>query len=335
MIKISVIVPVYNAEKFVGKCIESVLGQSFTNLELLLINDGSLDDSLDILNYYRQNDERVFVYSQTNSGVSAARNVGIQIASGDFICFLDSDDFIGKNYLENLIAEIRDFDVVFGGYSFYYSNGKTIEKEQRLLPGVYHSVELFPQLIDDGTLSGILFGSVCGNLYRLHTIKHFGVRFKNNIRVNEDGLFNIEFVNKIEKIVVSNEKKYFYRQWKTKTNGDLVFDSSELDKSSFEIAKMCLGCPNFNLQMKRRELSIVFWVSLNVRKTNNNVLNAAKKLRAFCNEYDIKDLYKTLDFNRISKSKKFLIGLLRKRHFLLFVIFVRRVVPILSKIFKH
>ncbi len=335
MNKISVIVPVFNAEKFVGKCIESVLSQSFSNFELLLINDGSLDNSLDILNYYKKNDERIFVYNQINSGVSAARNVGIQNASGDFICFIDSDDFIGKNYLENLIAEIRDFDVVFGGYSFYYSNGKIIEKDQRLLPGIYNSVDLLSQLIDDGTLSGILFGSVCGNLYRLNAIKNLGVRFKDSIRVNEDGLFNIEFVKRIEKIVVSNEKKYFYRQWKTKANDNLIFDSSELDKSSLEIAKMCLDFPNFELQMKRRELSIVFWVSLNVRKTNNSTLYATKKLRSFCNEHNISDLYKTIDFNRISKSKKFLISLLNNRHYFLYILFVRKVVPILSKFVKH
>ncbi len=105
--KISIIVPIYNVEKYVGKCIESILAQSYTNFELILVNDGSTDISYDICREYEQKDERIRLITQENGGVSKARNAGLSIANGDWIGFVDADDYIEKDYYQLLIDEAK------------------------------------------------------------------------------------------------------------------------------------------------------------------------------------------------------------------------------------
>ena len=104
---ISVIVPIYNSEKYLPKCIESILSQTYKNLELILINDGSTDNSLNICNYYKSLDNRIIVIDKPNEGVSATRNLGIKIAKGDYLGFVDSDDYIEDNMYEVLLTQIE------------------------------------------------------------------------------------------------------------------------------------------------------------------------------------------------------------------------------------
>lgn len=104
--KISIIVPVYNAERYLHRCIESILAQTFKDFELLLIDDGSKDNSGYICNEYAGKDERVKVWHKENGGVSSARNVGLDNVKGEWVTFVDSDDYISSNYFDNLLAEL-------------------------------------------------------------------------------------------------------------------------------------------------------------------------------------------------------------------------------------
>ena len=105
---ITIIVPVYNAEKYLSKCIESILTQTYTHFELLLLDDGSNDNSLSICDYYAKQDTRIRVFSHLNMGVSATRNRGIELALGEYISFIDSDDWVKNNYLETLYSALRN-----------------------------------------------------------------------------------------------------------------------------------------------------------------------------------------------------------------------------------
>lgn len=102
-IKISVIVPIYNVEQYLSQCLDSIINQTYTNLEIILINDGSTDNSEKICNQYKLLDPRIIVIHKTNGGLSDARNTGIKIATGDYISFVDADDFIDKNMYKKLI----------------------------------------------------------------------------------------------------------------------------------------------------------------------------------------------------------------------------------------
>lgn len=107
---ISVIVPVYNVEKYLDRCVQSILAQSFQEFELILVNDGSTDSSLEICQKYKEKDHRIILISQENKGLSAARNTGLRNIHGDYICFIDSDDFIEKDYLKLLYSNLKEND---------------------------------------------------------------------------------------------------------------------------------------------------------------------------------------------------------------------------------
>lgn len=128
MLKVSVIVPVYNRELTIERTIKSVLNQTFRNFELIIVNDGSIDGSLETVTDYAKKDNRIKVFSQNNSGVSMARNKGIRKALGKYICFLDSDDTYELSFLEKMVsaAEKSNADVTYSGHFHLYNNKKKI-----------------------------------------------------------------------------------------------------------------------------------------------------------------------------------------------------------------
>lgn len=118
-IKISVIVPIYNVEQYLSQCLDSIINQTYTNLEIILINDGSTDNSEKICNQYKLLDPRIIVIHKTNGGLSDARNTGIKIATGDYISFVDADDFIDKNMYTILFQKINTTNADIIWYNHY------------------------------------------------------------------------------------------------------------------------------------------------------------------------------------------------------------------------
>lgn len=169
---ISIIVPVYNAEKYLRECIDSILQQTYTDIEVLLIDDGSTDDSLSICQEYEKKDKRVKVYHKKNSGVSDTRNFGIDHANGEYISFCDSDDKIASSLYEVLINLMRTYrvDRVVSGYAYLFSNGRKVHSKPRMPDGKYSSNYILRKMIDDGTLSGFLFSGVNNSLFKKRII---------------------------------------------------------------------------------------------------------------------------------------------------------------------
>ena len=128
--KVSLIIPVYNVEKYLKNCLESAINQTFKNIEIILINDGSTDDSLSICKEYKKKDPRICLINQKNGGLSAARNSGIRVAKGKYLSFLDSDDTIELNMIEEVVSfcENENLDIAVYGYTKQYENGKIIAK---------------------------------------------------------------------------------------------------------------------------------------------------------------------------------------------------------------
>ena len=129
--KVSVIVPVYNSEKYIEKCLNSIIEQTYKDFELIVINDGSKDNSLEILEKYKNDFPKVItLINQENIGVSKTRNNAIKMAKGKYVMFIDNDDFIDKDYIETFIneAEKEDYDVVLGGYRRPNEKGEIIKK---------------------------------------------------------------------------------------------------------------------------------------------------------------------------------------------------------------
>lgn len=126
MHKISVIVPIYDTGKYLTRCLQSIVDQSYQNIEIILVNDGSTDNSLAVCNQFARKDSRIRIINQANAGVSAARNVGLESSNGDLIAFIDSDDFIDRKYLNHLVDEMDacKSDIAIMSYLAIHSDGK-------------------------------------------------------------------------------------------------------------------------------------------------------------------------------------------------------------------
>ena len=202
MPKVSVIIPVYRAEKFIHECIDSVLNQSFSDIELILIDDGSPDNSGAICDEYALKDNRIKVFHQQNGGVCAARNKGLDMATGDYILFLDSDDYMPKDALETLYndATQNDADIAIGRM---FCNTESAEFDNNLQ--VWTGTEALIKASEDHPA---LYGC-WSKLFKRELVED--VRFVEGRKVHEDGYFLFLTLIKLPTITVRNKCTYIYR----------------------------------------------------------------------------------------------------------------------------
>lgn len=196
--KISVIIPVYNTGKYLARCLDSVLGQTFTDFEVICINDGSTDNSGEILAQYAKTDKRIKIINQTNSGLSATRNVGIKHASGKYISFIDSDDWIDIEYYEHLVylIEQNNADIAVAGMRTV-RHGEISDSQT-------------PDLITTSfaeKLNNIPNGSVCNKLFKLNLFDN--IKFPCG-RYYEDNIVLIQTMFASNVVIFSNYVSYYY-----------------------------------------------------------------------------------------------------------------------------
>lgn len=206
MPKVSVIVPVYNAEGGVSRGVESILAQSFQDFELILVDDGSTDNSGAICDNYAQHG-RVKVIHQENAGVSAARNAGLRVAQGEWVTFVDSDDIVLDGFLESLVAAVnRDelIDLAYCGYAIV--EGATSIKTYR--SATYIGKE---QLHDALSTTKLLYRcSPWGKLFRRSIITDNGLQFDENLTISEDRLFLYQYLIHVQGVAVTSTVGYLY-----------------------------------------------------------------------------------------------------------------------------
>lgn len=200
MSKISIIIPIYNTQKYLQRCIDSILVQSFTDFELILVNDGSTDDSESICRNYCLKDSRIKLFNKSNGGVSSARNLGIQHASSEYVTFIDSDDFIGKDYILDLIRCHNQYnsDLTIAGFT----------KIQQ------HNINCPSKIVNKSDLS-ILFSNntICvpyGKIYNRATLISQNIKFQEGIHLGEDTIFVLEYLLTCNTIAICNNSDYFY-----------------------------------------------------------------------------------------------------------------------------
>lgn len=212
--KFSVITPVYNAELFLSKCIESVLFQSYQNWELILINDGSTDNSSQICDSYVLKDNRIKVIHKQNQGVSAARNSGLDVAVGEYICFIDSDDVVDLHLFETVLPFVdKQMDCIVYGYDRIH-NGQL---EEFLLPSDYPAVVKY---IDVDLFIWKfkyynLFVPLWNKIYKRSIIEDLSLRNESDISVNEDLIFNQYFFHQVKTLIYIHQPLYHYTLFST------------------------------------------------------------------------------------------------------------------------
>lgn len=205
---ISIIIPAYNSEKYLENCLKSVARQSYTNFEVIVVNDGSKDKTLDICLTFAENDSRFVIVNKKNEGVSKARNTGIEKAKGDWITFIDSDDTVEIDYLQGLIEHIDDdVDFVFQGVKRFTDDNIFISKTDIINETVKSSS--FEKLFNTHQLS--LRGTPHSKLYKTKIIQDNNLKFNPTITYNEDMIFILEYVLHCKgNIVFSENINYNY-----------------------------------------------------------------------------------------------------------------------------
>ena len=212
--KITVIVPVYNVESYLRKCLDSIIAQTYKNIEIIVVNDGSTDASGEICKEFVEIDHRIIYIEQENAGLSAARNTGLENMSGAYVTFVDSDDWIEQDYVETLYKKIVEYqaDIAVGNYySFNESEGifyfhilgdSYYEK-------VYDNVSIFENLYESQEMKSFALISAWGKLYKAKLFDY--LRFDKG-KLGEDGYFNQKMYLSVNKVVYLNKGLYAYRQ---------------------------------------------------------------------------------------------------------------------------
>lgn len=231
---VSVIVPVYNCQQYLHKCLDSILQQTHHNLEIILVDDGSSDQTIDICYEYADKDDRIQVYHSENKGVSAARNYALQFVTGEYIQFVDADDAIHPNMTERLLQSLTNVErpcqwVVCNYYKIM--NDCRIRNKKLDRAGVYTGVEyLINTLKDPGHH---YYGVLWNKMYVTKIIKNNQLKFRVDVNLGEDFIFNLRYMMYISNVVVLPDYFYYYNRANPislshQSNESYLFSYSEL-----------------------------------------------------------------------------------------------------------
>lgn len=237
--KISVIVPVYKVEKYIGDCVGSITNQTFDDFELILVDDGSPDNSGAICDELARADSRITVFHTENGGVSRARNFGMLKAKGEWICFIDSDDYVDKTYLEDFMSAEKSSDLIMQGYKRFY-NGRILS-----------SVD-FEDLKTENTEEILacseykhIINSPCFKLFKRSIINGHALAFDTGVSFGEDHLFSLSYVKYVNRVTYSNAKGYNYRITDSESltrrkvpYQQMLYYVKEADRKSKEVLKV-------------------------------------------------------------------------------------------------
>lgn len=291
---VSIIVPVYNAEKYLNRCIDSILSQTMTDFELILIDDGSKDNSGRICDEYAEKDARVRVFHKPNGGVSSARNLGLDNAKGKWITFVDADDRCSCDYLEHLLSKVDDdTDLIISYAVICDSTGEKAE----VYPEYRVNANNFERLFVDSDMHW--HTSPWAKLYRASIIYENSLRFNEMMHIGEDADFLFSFMLITDKIYVSSDTDYYYT---CDVSGSLTKRINTID-SEIASYRTILCLVNRTIQQKNikdnRSLDNLGWlVASYVRRVLNSLYyNDAQSYKRI-------DLIKSLDIDSYIRYSK-------------------------------
>jgi glycosyltransferase involved in cell wall biosynthesis len=237
MKKISVIVPVYNVEEYLHRCVDSILLQTHKDLEVILINDGSTDNSGRICDWYKNQDHRIKVVHKENGGLSSARNAGLDIANGEYIGFVDSDDWIAHDMYEYMLNLIDDTGSDVAVINYILVNDVLEYSQERITYKTYEGKEILREYLLEGTKTGSY--SFCRNLYKKDLF--YEIRFPVG-KINEDIATNYMVLTSAKRMVKSNYAGYFYFQDSfSTTRGGLKKRDFDLLDACEELSKLTVN----------------------------------------------------------------------------------------------
>ncbi len=301
-IKVSIIVPVYNTEKYIEKCINSIMNQSYKNIEIVVIDDGSTDDSSSICKKLSKIDSRIIYKKIKNSGVSNARNYGLNISSGDYVSFVDSDDYINTKYIENLIKLVitKKAEIVVCGLTEVNGNLKEKISIYKDMKEKYKEIT-YPLNIEDYLLT-FEFNSSCSQLISKRIIVDNKIEFNKNIKYGEDMLFSLECYINSKKTYYLKQFDYYYIRNDNSAMGkkDLTSINKFYD-DNYVTTEIITKKYNFNSALKQlinlKSINVFNGISTSLIKNTKKysevkhiIMTQRKKYNVIFNEIDMKKI---------------------------------------------
>lgn len=238
---ISIIIPVYNAQKYIGHCIESILEQSYGQFEIIIVDDGSEDSSLQICSEFSKHDKRIRIIHTENSGVSHARNIGLDNANGEYVCFIDSDDYIEKDYLEQLLklTELHMADLVVCNFKVTGLNADN--RNYNMIESDY-MIQNIPDIVKDCAEHKIYTYTVWGKLFRKDAIDNN--RFS-DLKFSEDAQFVRTVLLNCKKVCLTEYRGYIYSLNINSVTNDTKRNLEKLIDATYMLIDFCKKYKNY------------------------------------------------------------------------------------------
>lgn len=229
--KVTVVVPVYNVEKYIGKCIESIIKQNYKNIEIILVDDGSKDSSGKICDQYAAKDTRIKVIHKENNGVSSARNYGIDNATGEYICFVDGDDYVMNDYIEYMLELIKKENADISICNKMFSNFDNRQTEKEIIK------QITAEDATEAILNYKIPIGVYSKMFKIDLIKRNKIKFFEELFMGEGFNFNVLCFQYAKKIIESNKKIYYYRR-DNSTSATTKFSITKCENSLYAMDLM-------------------------------------------------------------------------------------------------
>ena len=323
---VSVVVPIYNVQPYLEKCIETIINQTYKNLEIILVDDGSTDNSGKIADEYAKKDERIIIIHKKNGGLSDARNAGMKIANGDYICFIDSDDYVELDMIEQAINMItaQKLDVVIWGFYIDYEDnyGKLIKRDKKVLNRKVVKINKINDEIELNLNFLNHLGYAWNKLYDLQFLKEYKFEFEKGLSLIEDGEFNRRIFQKVKKFGIIDKAFNHYMQRNRETLGNKKYDNVlelniKIGRNTREMLQAWDLNENIVEEICLKQWLFIFKAVMKDIITDCN-LNKKEKIEKIDNVLAIPEIKKVINCKRIqSKKDKIFIWGIRKHYIFL------------------
>lgn len=323
--KISVIVPIYNTEQYLPGCIDSILAQSFTDFELILVNDGSLDNSAAVCSAYEKRDPRIKVITKSNGGVSSARNAGLEIAAGEYLLFVDADDFLEPGYFEKACSLISgtDADLYIGGFCEVHEADHRQIRRSIKYKRMYSLEDLLNRYEKD--YPAYWLSLTWGKLFKTDIILDNGLRFDTRFSYKEDALFVYSYLRFVNQVYFDDQIVYHYRIFRSGSSNVKIYTNMYQincqvyeQKRNLMIEKQCPSTVYNHVYFGSLMNSIEYFYAIN---HPDSICCRQKTITAVCEN----ELLARISINDIS-------GLKRKLMFVLCKLKAKRIIAILYQL---
>lgn len=318
---ISVIIPVYNVQNYIKKCLESIINQTYKNLEIIIVNDGSTDNSLKICEEYAQKDNRIRIFNKENGGVSSARNFGLKNANGKYIGFIDSDDVVNLNMYEVLHNAMTNSNV---DLCVCNQHANKIVSQRDLISALINEEK---GAINTQSVRGVVF-----YLYKRNIINKNNIHFNTEIKIGEDMLFNINYLLFVENIQLVEQKLYSYE---VRSGSAMTSYNSNYFLNYIILQNNIVSLLNNSL-IDSKKLEIMFvkhfitCISNEFKQDNPQKKQIKNTLKKFLNSKEIIEIRDSLNIGLY--EKKFMIDILCIKYNNYFVLYwYRKIYYILKK----